>query len=240
MAVRQGRGDRRAATPRWSDEEPDDRAVRAAATRVESRAANASSRCAPILAGGRAVERDHRRAGPPVGRRGQASRRRSARRRGPGPPGCGTTSGPRSRGARTAADRHRSRRGRACGSRRGRRVHRRLGQPSAQALAAPRWRDPDGPDPADRAADGCHAGPDDHAVDRRRPAISQPGCATAKSNQRVDRPSRRPGWRVTTGSMSARSSGEGAALGMARLSSGGWPPCRAPMSNTSPTSPGSG
>ena len=103
-----------------------------------------------------------------------------------------------------------------------------------------------GADPADGAVDAQDPGPDDatvHLGDERRGL--RVGRDELEVLPAVTQSSRRNA--VATGSMSAgvigRMRGEGMAQsyrGPCRLSSGPWPPCPAPMSNTSPISPGSG
>ncbi len=118
-------------------------------------------------------------------------------------------------------------------------VDRRLGQASTQALAAPRGRDPDRADPGDRAVDRRHARSRRPRRRPRRRASRSAGCATANSNQPRRSPQSSARIAATVGSMSAAVMGRRRGVGMARLSSGAWPPSRAPMSSTSPTSPGS-
>ena len=86
-----------------------------------------------------------------------------------------------------------------------------------------------------------HAGPDHRAVDRRRTSTRQRGCVDRELEPRApvapvvgeDAP-------PSTGSTSAGVIGRRRRSSASpRLSSGAWPPCPAPTSSTSPTSPGS-
>ena len=148
MGVRRVRGDRGAAAPRRPDDEP-----------ARARRPGRSTTRAVVR---RREGRDEVRAGPRRSSSGPgataASRSVGSQRPDravrvasapawspapmPAPRGSGSASGPRSRGARRAAGPRRSRRGRACGSPRPRRLDGRLGQPAAQAAAAPRRHPP--------------------------------------------------------------------------------------------------